>query len=281
MFLLERLGIIVNSPRRVNPDLNRELPTGSDRRHLARLVTLSFRVKTGMIDVGVYDVRAGTYFQSRGWGAFVMRIIAGQRRGHKFDGPKGSATRPTSDLVRESIFNILGVLVEDRLVVDLFAGTGALGLEALSRGASRTLFIEQNRENVALIYRNLATLRFEERGQVRLTDAYRWARAYRPVDDEPLVVLLDPPYREYEDRPAKVNQMLRQLVDHLPGGSVIALESRSALDAEVLPNLETWDVRRYGGTQVAIRTLTGRERPLSTAALDSEPEPGPLPRGEE
>ena len=65
-----------------------------------------------------------------------MRIIAGQRRGHKIDGPRASAdTRPTSDLVRESLFNILGELVVDRLVVDLFAGTGALGLEALSRGA--------------------------------------------------------------------------------------------------------------------------------------------------
>ncbi len=65
-----------------------------------------------------------------------MRIIAGQRRGHKFDGPKGNTTRPTSDLVRESLFNILGEQVVDRVVVDLFAGTGALGLEALSRGAS-------------------------------------------------------------------------------------------------------------------------------------------------
>ena len=62
-----------------------------------------------------------------------MRIIAGQRRGHKFDGPKGSDTRPTSDLVRESLFNILGAEVAGRFVVDLFAGTGALGLEALSR----------------------------------------------------------------------------------------------------------------------------------------------------
>ncbi len=63
-----------------------------------------------------------------------MRIIAGQRRGHKINGPRASAdTRPTSDLVRESLFNILGELVQDRLVVDLFAGTGAVGLEALSR----------------------------------------------------------------------------------------------------------------------------------------------------
>ncbi|HKI19493.1 MAG TPA: RsmD family RNA methyltransferase, partial [Isosphaeraceae bacterium] len=128
-----------------------------------------------------------------------MRIIAGQRRGHKIDGPRASAdTRPTSDLVRESLFNILGELVQDRLVVDLFAGTGAVGLEALSRGASRAIFVERNRENVGLIHRNIATLRYEGRAQVRHVDAYRWARTLRPLDDRPIVVFLDPPYRDYD-----------------------------------------------------------------------------------
>src|SRR6516164_948348 len=100
-----------------------------------------------------------------------MRIIAGQRRGHKIDGPRSSGhTRPTSDLVRESIFNILGELVVDRTAIDLFAGTGALGLEALSRGAQRAIFVERDRENVALIHRNIATLRYEARAQVRHAD---------------------------------------------------------------------------------------------------------------
>lgn len=201
-----------------------------------------------------------------------MRIIAGQRRGHKFDGPKGSSTRPTSDLVRESIFNILGTLVEGRVVVDLFAGTGALGLEALSRGAERAVFVEQNRDNVALIHRNLATLRFEGQGAVRLADAYRWARAYQPVDETPLAVFVDPPYREYDDRPKKVNQMLRQLVEKLPEGSVLVVESSRSLDAEILPELDAWDVRRYGGTQVAVRTI---------ARSDLEAGPVPPAQGEE
>ena len=98
-----------------------------------------------------------------------MRIIAGQRRGHKIDGPRASATtRPTSDMVRESLFNIVRELVVDRLVIDLFAGTGALGLEALSRGAERAIFVERDRENVSLIIRNIATLRYEDRAQVKL-----------------------------------------------------------------------------------------------------------------
>jgi 16S rRNA (guanine966-N2)-methyltransferase len=184
-----------------------------------------------------------------------MRIIAGQRRGHKFEGPKGTGTRPTSDLVRESLFNILGGSVAGQVVVDLFAGTGARGLEALSRGATRAIFVERNRANVALIDRNLATLRFEDRALVLATDAYRWARAFEAIDDEPMVVLLDPPYREFEVRAGKVNQLLRHLVEVLSPDSIVVVEARAALDARVLPDITSWDVRRYGGTQVAIRAL--------------------------
>jgi 16S rRNA (guanine966-N2)-methyltransferase len=186
-----------------------------------------------------------------------MRIIAGERRGHKFDGPRGQGTRPTSDMVRESVFNILGDRVEGRIAVDLFAGTGALGLEALSRGAARAIFVEQHRENVALIHRNLAHLRYEDRGRVQMGDAHRWARSFTPFDESPLVVLIDPPYRDCERRPAHFRRMLAGLLGKLPAGSVVVLESRRALDGEFLPDLEAWDVRRYGGTQVAVRTATG------------------------
>jgi 16S rRNA (guanine966-N2)-methyltransferase len=185
-----------------------------------------------------------------------MRIIAGQRRGHKIDGPRATAnTRPTSDFVRESLFNILGDLVPGSLVIDLFAGTGALGLEALSRGADRAIFVERNRENVGLIHRNIGILRYEDRCQVRHADAYRWAHSFRPLDDRPIVVFLDPPYREYEAHGRKLNQMITGLVDVMPQGSAVALESGRLLDDEVLPAFESWDVRRYGNTQVAIKVL--------------------------
>ncbi|HEV3167106.1 MAG TPA: 16S rRNA (guanine(966)-N(2))-methyltransferase RsmD [Isosphaeraceae bacterium] len=184
-----------------------------------------------------------------------MRIIAGQRRGHKFDGPAGHHTRPTSDLVRESLFNILGEVVEDRLVIDLFAGTGALGLEALSRGAVRAIFVEKNRANVMLIKRNLVTLRYEDRATVLPTDVFRWVRGFDPIGDEPLVVFIDPPYREYENHPRRVQDLLTELLGKLPQDSVIAVEASRALGADILPEPDTWDVRRYGGTQIAIRMV--------------------------
>ncbi len=192
-----------------------------------------------------------------------MRIIAGQRRGHKIDGPKASTgTRPTSDLVRESLFNILRDLVADRDVIDLFAGTGALGLEALSRGARRAVFVERDRDNVALIYRNVATLRYQDRAVIRHADAYRWARSYHPEDDRPVIVLLDPPYREYEIHAKYLNRMLAGLVENLTPGSMIALESGRTLDARILPDFDAWDIRRYGDTQLAFLDLAAPDRPL-------------------
>ena len=121
-----------------------------------------------------------------------------------------------------------------------------------------------NRNNVGLIHRNLTTLRYEDRVSVLLTDAYRWARAYTPEDDEPIVVLLDPPYREYEVHGKKISQLLGLLIEKLPGGSVLAVESGKLLSEQVLPDFEAWDIRRYGGTQVAVRVVPPRDGSNST-----------------
>jgi 16S rRNA (guanine966-N2)-methyltransferase len=215
-----------------------------------------------------------------------MRIIAGQRRGHKIDGPRLSAgTRPTSDLVRESLFNILGKLVENRVVIDLFAGTGALGLEALSRGAARAIFVERDRENVGLIARNVGTLRYEDRVQLKHADAYRWARSFAPPPGQPVVVFLDPPYREYAIRASRLNQLIAELVKKMAAGSAIALEGDRGLDARVLPEFDSWDIRRYGETRLAVLVVEGAQ---PTAGLTREDVPetdlssidSPVPREE-
>jgi 16S rRNA (guanine966-N2)-methyltransferase len=184
-----------------------------------------------------------------------VRIIAGQRRGHKFDGPVGREIRPTSDLVREALFNILRETVEGAEVVDLFAGTGALGLEALSRGAMRALFVERDRDNVALIRRNLARLRFEDRSSVLALDAYRWARTYEPPSGAPVVVFLDPPYRDYEVRTERLRALLQDLRGRLTAGSTMVVESGRPFDPELLGDPAVWDLRRYGGTHIALTTL--------------------------
>jgi 16S rRNA G966 N2-methylase RsmD len=104
---------------------------------------------------------------------------------------------------------------------------------------------------------------------VRHADAYRWARSYLPADDAPIVVFLDPPYREYEIHAKYLNRMLAGLVGKLPAGSVIVLESGRTLDARILPDFDAWDIRRYGGTQLALRVI---DRPVevSTSGIDQD-----------
>jgi 16S rRNA (guanine966-N2)-methyltransferase len=202
----------------------------------------------------------------------TLRIIAGQRRGHKIESPDDRTTRPTSDMVRESIFNILGPVVEDRPVFDLFAGTGALGLEALSRGAARAVFVEKDRDNLALIRRNVALLRYEDRTHVIGADAYRWAGGLDARDQGPVVVFLDPPYREHERNADRLAALLGSLEAGLAEGSFVVLEAPERLDRAILPDTFQWDIRRYGGTSVCIgERLPQAAEPSGDPARDDAP----------
>ena len=197
-----------------------------------------------------------------------MRIIAGERRGHKLEGPKRQA-RPTSDLVRESIFNILSEVVEDRPIVDLFAGTGALGLEALSRGGLRALFVERDRGNIEVIHRNIAHLRYEDRTTAMPGDAYRWMKSGEVSASEPMVVLVDPPYRDYENQTKRLSTALAYLTGRLPGGSIVVLEGPEHGGEECLSPAVSWDVRYYGGTMIAVGVIAGE--PVTEDEMPAEP----------
>ncbi len=124
-----------------------------------------------------------------------MRIVAGEWRGRKLAAPAGLATRPTAERTREALFSILASRVgnfTDLRVLDLFAGTGALGLEALSRGAGHATFIEQDRTALAPLRANIASLKAEARTTVLPTDATRLGQARDKAD----LAFLDPPYGE-------------------------------------------------------------------------------------
>lgn len=200
-----------------------------------------------------------------------MRIIAGQKRGHRIEGPRASAkTRPTSDMIREALFNIVGAMMPGRTAVDLFAGTGAIGLEALSRGAEDAVFVELDREAVALIRTNVATLHYQDRAQIRLADAYRWARNHAPELGRPLAVFLDPPYRDYETGAKRIRTMLDHLVEKLPEGSLIVLEAGRILNDQILPDMDSWDLRRYGDTQIAVWLRDGGDGVIADVPVAEE-----------
>ena len=169
-----------------------------------------------------------------------MRIIAGSHRGRRIVAPKGRATRPTSDRVRENAFNLIGP-VDDADAIDLFAGSGALGLEALSRGAARVTFVESDREACRVINANLDSL--ELRGTVLCQDVPRALAQERGDYD---LVLCDPPY-DYDL--GRIAPSLAALVR--PDG-VLVLESSSRLDPPALPGLEIRTSRRYGSARLTL-----------------------------
>ena len=124
-----------------------------------------------------------------------MRIISGISKGKRLCTLRGRAIRPTSDRVKESIFNILGKEVDGRHVLDLFAGTGNVGIEALSRGATRTVFVEKERSAIDLIKKNLSHCGFEDRVHIMTGEVERAIRLLHRKGEVFDFIFMDPPYR--------------------------------------------------------------------------------------
>jgi 16S rRNA (guanine966-N2)-methyltransferase len=168
-----------------------------------------------------------------------MRVVAGTARGRRLAAPRDDAVRPTGDRVREAVFNALhsqGAVV-DAAVLDLFAGTGALGIEALSRGAAHATFVECSRAHAALVEDNLATCGFTDRADVVVADAERWLSANPGRWD---LALLDPPYA-YDGW----TTLLAAL-----DAAVAVVESDR--EVEVPAGWHVGRVRRYAGTVVML-----------------------------
>lgn len=123
-----------------------------------------------------------------------MRIISGSRRGRRFDAPDGRETRPTLDRVKEAMFGMLQFDIEDRIVLDLFAGSGNLGLEALSRGAAYAVFCDKSRTAAKLVEKNLDALGFSECAEVHCADCFLLLDRLAAGKKRFSLVLLDPPY---------------------------------------------------------------------------------------
>jgi 16S rRNA (guanine966-N2)-methyltransferase len=186
-----------------------------------------------------------------------MRVVAGRARGRVLRAPAGGITRPTSDRVREAVFNILSSMdvIEDATVIDCFAGSGALGIEALSRGAASVTFVDHDRVAVHAIAANLRVLGEAGRlGHVVRADVMGWLRA-RVTGPPAGVVFADPPYAW-----ARWADLLGLLA---PVAELVVAETGSALPAH--PGWETVTVRHYGSTVIAIL------RSLATPGIASEP----------
>jgi 16S rRNA (guanine966-N2)-methyltransferase len=173
-----------------------------------------------------------------------MRVIAGSRGGRVLLAPRGRATRPTSDRVREAVFSILGD-VSGAAVLDLYAGSGALAIEALSRGAAEATLVDSASAAIATIRRNLADLGLE--AQVRREDARAFLRTASRSAPQYDLVFLDPPYRQTSVLGAELSTALAPML--APDARVVAESDRRAPLKLDLPLL---DERRYGDTLILI-----------------------------
>lgn len=176
-----------------------------------------------------------------------MRVIAGRLGGRRLKAPRGTTTRPTSDRVREAVFAMLGD-VAGASVLDLFAGTGALGIEALSRGASSAVFVERDPSAARVLAANLEELGISaEEAEVRRMDAFACLRGAQVSKETYDLVFIDPPYRQAPEWGSRLSAMLPSLLR--PDARVLVESDRRApLELELPVERD----RRYGDTSITI-----------------------------
>lgn len=178
-----------------------------------------------------------------------LRIISGELRGRRLAAVPGAGTRPTADRTRESIFNILGRAVRGAHVLDLFAGTGAFGIEALSRGAAAAVFVEFGRQALSVLRANLAACRLTDRARVIRWDAGRNLNCLEAVPELFQLVFMDPPYHAGLAAPAL--RHLEQARCLAPGARLVV---EHAAEEEVVARapFAVEDRRRYGNTRITV-----------------------------
>lgn len=158
------------------------------------------------------------------------------------------------DRVRESVFALLGPRIVGRFAVDLFAGTGALGFEALSRGAARALFLERHFPTAHVIRDNARALEMADRAEVFPGDAFVWVKHRMPPAEAPWVVFCSPPYDFFVERRDEMIEMVRTLARHARPETLLVLESDERFDFAALSEL-TWDLRTYAPAQIGIAVV--------------------------
>ena len=203
-----------------------------------------------------------------------VRIVGGRFRGRRLEYGGDQTVRPMKDRVREALFNLIGPSIDGMLAVDLFGGTGALGLEALSRGASRAVFCERHFPTAAILRRNVETLGAQEATTILTTDTFLWFKRGPDLPQAvPWAVFCSPPYEFYTTRTDEMLALIGGLIESAPKDSIFAIEGDIRADFSRLPLAEEWDVREYPPAVVGVfRKL---EYPPSSHTTASTPPESP------
>ena len=199
----------------------------------------------------------------------TIRIVAGTLRGRRITVVVNDELRPTPQRVRESFFSILGNAIPGRPFIDVFAGTGVIGIEAISRGATLATFLEKDPKSAADILRYLRDFDVFEKGLVLRTDVYRWAERWIPPLDKPLNLFLSPPFKDFDDKMPEFVKLIQLLWGKLPDESVMTIQGENEFPIDQIPEIEAYDYRKYGRNLLLIR-VKGEESGTTDRSDESE-----------
>jgi 16S rRNA (guanine966-N2)-methyltransferase len=202
-----------------------------------------------------------------------IRIVAGNLRGRKVSCTVTPDLRPTPQMVREAYFSILGNAVPERIFIDIFAGTGVIGIEALSRGASSALFVERDPQLAKGIESHLRQFDLTRRTKLYRTDSYRWIAAWMPPKT-PVNVFVSPPFADLTSKTDDLIQAIRTLQEKVPDDSVIVVQSERGSPLDDAEQMRDWEMRHYGRNELMIwqRAIT-EPAPLVEPVAESERSP--------
>jgi len=182
-----------------------------------------------------------------------LRIIGGSLKGRRLTAPPGEETRPTGSRVREAIFNILAPDIQDAAVLDLFAGSGALAIEAVSRGAQHAVCIDRSTPAIRVIQKNIDACNLNDRVRTVQWDAHRNLRCLDPATERYHLVFMDPPYTA-DLVPVTLAHLVRQDVLH-PGATIVVEHDARESMTDLPDRLEPRSQRAYGKTLVSFLTF--------------------------
>ncbi len=184
-----------------------------------------------------------------------MRIISGNFKGKKIFLPKDKNTRPLRDLVKESIFNLINhsknfdLQIADSNILDLFAGSGSFGIECISRNANKVIFVENYKEALSILKKNLLELNLVEKYKIIENDCFEYIMNKKNLDERFNIIFIDPPYKE-----KKINLLIEKIIDKkiLKSNGIIILHRHKKDEIEITKKMKILDTRIYGLSKIII-----------------------------
>ena len=181
-----------------------------------------------------------------------LRIVGGTFRGRRLQYGGDFGVRPMKDRTREAVFNLIGPTIRGTAAIDLFAGTGAMALESLSRGSDYAILVERHLPTAKIIRENIEILKIDDRCRVVVSDTFHWLKMKPELPDTRWMVFVCPPYRLFVEQKEQMVSIISELMEQAPADSIFVVESDENFDFSDLPDTESWKRRTYPPAEIGV-----------------------------